>query len=158
MERDDIRLWNAGEAKRSWLGLGCRYLREYGAHRFALWAPHARSVSVVGDWNGWDGCASPMARGENGLWTAFIPGLSDGAIYKYCIVGPDGGAVLKADPFAFHSETVRRQVQRSGASAGTLGGCRILSARRKGLRSFPHVMYEDAYRSWGKGLEKRDLS
>src|SRR5712691_4415283 len=61
-----------------------------GVH-FAVWAPSARRVSVVGDFNGWDGRVHSMrARGSSGLWEIFVPELNEGAIYKYEIVGPSG--------------------------------------------------------------------
>ena len=76
-----------------------------GVH-FAVWAPSAKRVSVVGDFNGWDGRVHPMrARGSSGLWEIFLPELEEGAIYKYEIVGPSGNILpLKADPYAFRSE------------------------------------------------------
>jgi len=76
-----------------------------GVH-FAVWAPSARRVSIVGDFNGWDGRSHPMrARGSSGIWEIFIPELPEGAVYKYEILGPDGNLVpLKADPYAFRSE------------------------------------------------------
>src|SRR6266851_4233335 len=76
-----------------------------GVH-FAVWAPSAKRVSVVGDFNHWDGRVHPMrARGSSGLWEIFIPELTEGAIYKYEIVGPSGNILpLKADPYAFRSE------------------------------------------------------
>src|SRR5947207_1966266 len=76
-----------------------------GVH-FAVWAPSARRVSVVGDFNRWDGRVHPMrARGSSGLREIFVPELTEGAIYKYEIVGPSGNILpLKADPYAFRSE------------------------------------------------------
>src|SRR5437867_51721 len=76
-----------------------------GVH-FAVWAPSARRVSVVGDFNGWDGRVHPMrARGSSGIWEIFLPEHNEGAIYKYEIVGPSGDILpLKADPYAFRSE------------------------------------------------------
>jgi 1,4-alpha-glucan branching enzyme len=73
---------------------------------FAVWAPSARRVSVVGDCNHWDGRANPMrARGSSGVWELFLPELTEGAIYKYEIVGPRGELLpLKADPYAFRAE------------------------------------------------------
>ena len=76
-----------------------------GVH-FAVWAPSARRVSIVGDFNRWDGRINPMrSRGSSGIWELFVPELSEGAIYKYEIIGPDGNLLpLKADPYAFRSE------------------------------------------------------
>lgn len=71
---------------------------------FRVWAPHARGVSVVGDFNGWDPTAHPMQReGEN--WVCFIPGLKEYTAYKYCIAGADKCTHMKADPYGFHTET-----------------------------------------------------
>jgi len=76
-----------------------------GTH-FAVWAPSAKRVSVVGDFNRWDGRVSPMrSRGSSGIWELFVPELGEGAIYKYEIIGPHGNMLpLKADPYAFRSE------------------------------------------------------
>ncbi|ANY21008.1 1,4-alpha-glucan branching enzyme GlgB [Tsuneonella dongtanensis] len=79
---------------------GCR-----GVH-FAVWAPNARLVSLVGDFNDWDPARHPMrARHSVGIWEIFIPDVGEGQAYKYRIVGPDGTVQpLKADPYAFASE------------------------------------------------------
>ena len=76
-----------------------------GVH-FAVWAPSARRVSVVGDFNRWDGRVHPMrARGASGIWEIFMPELEEGAVYKYEIIGQRGGLLpLKADPYGFRSE------------------------------------------------------
>ncbi|MCI0754061.1 1,4-alpha-glucan branching protein GlgB [Teichococcus vastitatis] len=74
--------------------------------RFALWAPNARRVSVVGDFNGWDGRRNPMRlRHEAGIWEIFIPRLGVGAIYKFELLDPNGSLLpLKADPCAWRAE------------------------------------------------------
>jgi 1,4-alpha-glucan branching enzyme len=76
-----------------------------GVH-FAVWAPSARRVSVVGDFNRWDGRVDVMRpRGSSGIWELFVPELREGAIYKYEIIGPTGAMLpLKADPYGFRSE------------------------------------------------------
>ena len=76
-----------------------------GTH-FAVWAPNARRVSVVGQFNDWDGRRHPMrVRLDTGIWEVFIPNVGPGTIYKFEIVGADGRLrPLKADPFAFQSE------------------------------------------------------
>src|SRR5207237_9882780 len=72
---------------------------------FAVWAPNARSVSVVGDFNSWDGRLHPMrSLGSAGIWELFIPGLDSGERYKFEIRTQDGALRLKADPLAFHAE------------------------------------------------------
>ncbi|GLS43660.1 1,4-alpha-glucan branching protein GlgB [Methylobacterium brachythecii] len=74
--------------------------------RFAVWAPNARKVSVVGDFNEWDGRRHPMRLWQSGgIWELFIPGLKSGQTYKYEIRGPDGSLLpLKADPVAFRAQ------------------------------------------------------
>ncbi len=73
---------------------------------FAVWAPNAQRVSVVGDWNGWDGRCHPMRlHPGNGIWELFVPGVPEGARYKYEIIARSGEPLaLKADPFAFAFE------------------------------------------------------
>jgi len=73
---------------------------------FRTWAPGAKSVSVVGDFNGWDPAKTHCKLLEDfGVWEKFVPGLSEYEIYKYAILGKDGKLVLKSDPFALHFET-----------------------------------------------------
>jgi 1,4-alpha-glucan branching enzyme len=88
--------------------LGAHLIEHEGAAgvHFAVWAPNARRVSVVGDFNEWDGRRHPMRnRGDTGVWEIFIPDIGEGRTYKYEIVGAHGALLpLKADPFAFRSE------------------------------------------------------
>lgn len=72
---------------------------------FALWAPFAQSVSVVGDFNAWDPTAHPMFRlGTSSLWECFVPGLGEGCLYKYAVTGEDSVLRFKADPMGFSAE------------------------------------------------------
>ncbi|MCI5944127.1 MAG: 1,4-alpha-glucan branching protein GlgB [Eubacterium sp.] len=72
---------------------------------FAVWAPNAKSVSVVGDFNGWNTQAHPMKRMEPmGIYELFIEGICVGDIYKYCVTAQSGAQVMKADPYAFQAE------------------------------------------------------
>ena len=88
--------------------LGAHIIQHEGAEgtHFAVWAPNALRVSVVGDFNLWDGRRSPMRlRRDTGIWEIFLPEVGAGALYKFEIVGPDGVTLpLKADPFAFRTE------------------------------------------------------
>ncbi len=72
---------------------------------FRLWAPNARAVSVVGDFNDWDTCANPMQQMEGGCWKTEIENIGNFSNYKYAIVRCDGSTVLKSDPYARHFET-----------------------------------------------------
>lgn len=73
--------------------------------RFAVWAPNARRVSVVGEFNFWDGRRHPMRlRQENGIWELFIPGVANGQLYKFEIIDAKGNLRIKADPYAFAAQ------------------------------------------------------
>lgn len=104
LNNDDIYLFNIGNAQRAYLTMGCHYVESENAHRFCVWAPSAVSVSVVGDFNDWDGSKNPMEKLEGGIYATYVYGLSDGTIYKYLITGEDGSQHYKADPYAFYSE------------------------------------------------------
>ena len=72
---------------------------------FAVWAPHAKAVSVVGDFNGWDPDANPMTvLEESGIYETFVPSLSVGELYKFAITTKTGKVLFKADPYAFSAE------------------------------------------------------
>ncbi len=103
----DMYLWGEQKHHRAWEKLGAHAI-EWGGIAgvaFAVWAPTARSLSVVGDFNGWDGRVHMMrVLGGSGIWELFIPGLEPGAIYKYEIRTGDGSLLLKSDPFATRME------------------------------------------------------
>jgi len=87
------------------LGAQIMTIDEVTGVRFAVWAPNARRVSVVGNFNNWDGRRHPMRlRQDAGVWEIFIPRLEKGEAYKYEIIGPNGPLPLKADPVALQSE------------------------------------------------------
>jgi 1,4-alpha-glucan branching enzyme len=103
----DLQLLGEGTHHRSYERLGAHPLEHQGTAgvAFAVWAPNAQRVSVVGDFNGWDGRRHPMrARGSSGIWELFIPGLQNGEAYKYQILGRHGERLEKADPHAYFSE------------------------------------------------------
>ncbi len=87
------------------LGAHLRQLEGVAGVGFAVWAPNARRVSVVGDFNGWDERANPMRMRPNGVWELFLPGVTTGALYKYAVLSWNQNyRVLKSDPFAFWAE------------------------------------------------------
>ncbi len=98
--RDDIYLFNIGEARKAWLAFGCVFIPELQMHRFLVWAPNAKSVTLVGDFNNWAWDATPMEKLEGGVWAVFLDNVWDSQCYKYCIEGIDGRRFLKSDPFA----------------------------------------------------------
>lgn len=108
----DLHLFNEGSHLRLYEKLGAHPLRADGEEGtyFAVWAPNAAGVSVVGDFNGWDPDSHPMqSRGSSGIWEGFVPGVGSGTRYKYRVASRLGGRVFdKADPFAFHAEAPPR--------------------------------------------------
>ena len=104
LPQDDVFLFNTGDARKAWLLLGCRYLPEIKMHRFVVWAPNAETVSLVGDFNGWNTNATPMEKCGT-MWVCFVGGLSNGDLYKYCVTQKGGKKVFKSDPFARWSQT-----------------------------------------------------
>jgi 1,4-alpha-glucan branching enzyme len=103
----DAHLFAEGTHRRLWEKLGA-HVRTIDGTRgvaFAVWAPNARRVSVVGEFCAWDGRVYPMRSiGSTGLWEAFIPEIGAGALYKYEMLTKDGLVRIKTDPFAFKME------------------------------------------------------
>ncbi len=103
----DLHLFGEGRHRRLWEVLGA-HPREHDGMTgvsFAVWAPNAKAVRVVGDWNFWDGRVHQMrSLGASGVWELFIPGVSAGARYKYELIGADDRLRLKTDPMAFLME------------------------------------------------------
>jgi 1,4-alpha-glucan branching enzyme len=108
----DLHLFNEGTHQRAYRFLGAHPTTVGGARgvSFAVWAPSAASVHVIGDFNGWDKQRDPLARvGASGIWHRFIPGVEKGAVYKYHVRSAvSGHAVDKADPFALRTEVPPR--------------------------------------------------
>jgi 1,4-alpha-glucan branching enzyme len=103
----DLHLASEGRHERIYerLGAHVREIEGVVGTSFAVWAPSARSVSVVGDFNVWDGRLHPMrSLGSSGIWELFVPGLADGDHYKYEIRTQAGETTLKTDPLAFATE------------------------------------------------------
>ncbi len=104
MGEQDLHLFREGTHGRLYRKLGC-HLNRSGAH-FSVWAPNARSVSVIGDFNGWNAETDrAFVRGDgSGLWTLELPGVVAGQRYKFAIFTHDGERLDKADPFAMRAE------------------------------------------------------
>ena len=100
----DLHLIGEGTHERLYDALGA-HVRTHGGSvgvSFAVWAPNARSVRIVGDFDRWDGRLMPMrSMGASGVWELFVPGIGVGELYKYEVLGRDGTLRLKADPLAF---------------------------------------------------------
>ena len=103
---DRTQLYHSGCLTDGWRLFGAHPATENGVHGwwFNVWAPHARAVSVVGDFNGWDPDKTPLSpKGE--FWQGFVPDLPIYTSYKYAVTGADGRIRYKADPYGFHTET-----------------------------------------------------
>ena len=103
----EIKSFVHGKNYYSYKTMGAHFSEENGKAgvRFVLWAPCCKGVSVVGNFNGWDGALNPMKRmAEDGFWIAFIEDLNPGDIYKFELTHFNGRKILKADPYSFYSE------------------------------------------------------
>lgn len=108
----DLYLFGKGDERKIYekLGAQLRVIDGVPGTSFAVWAPNAQRVSVVGSFNGWDGRVHMMrSLGPSGVWEIFIPGIGEGAIYKYEIRNIHGHVVLKTDPFGFFFEVPPKQ-------------------------------------------------
>jgi 1,4-alpha-glucan branching enzyme len=100
---DDLFLFNQGTHYRLYQKLGAHIVE--GGTYFAVWAPSAKHVSVIGDWNGWHAGGNELRpRESSGIWEGVVQGIGHGVRYKYAIVGPDDVKREKADPFAARAE------------------------------------------------------
>ena len=155
----DEYLLGEGQHQRLWQVLGAHLRRHEGAEgvHFAVWAPDASRVSVVGDFNGWNGLRHPMRkRGASGVWEIFLPGVREGEAYKYEIRTADGRILpLKADPLGFGAEHPPQTASRVRA----LPVPRRPSGR-EGLNSIgaPVSIYEVHLGSWRRHASGRPLS
>lgn len=107
IEPFDLYLFGKGEHWDLYRILGAHPHEQWGetGYRFAVWAPNARKVSVVGPFNQWLGKAHPLYPvGSSGIWAGFVPGLRAGELYKYAVKSQGGHTVFKTDPLAFQAE------------------------------------------------------
>ena len=108
VKTDEIALYffHQGKNGKAYEYMGAHKTENKGEAVFRLWAPHAQSVYVIGDFNSWDSCSLPMYKLSDGeTWECVVPGVKEFDNYKYRIVTADGKEKVKADPYAFHSET-----------------------------------------------------
>jgi 1,4-alpha-glucan branching enzyme len=154
----DLHLLGEGKHRRLWDVLGAHSRRVDGVDgaAFAVWAPHAKRVSVVGDFCHWDGRLLPMRyRGGPGVFELFVPGAAPGHAYKYEIKTRDGGIRLKTDPFAFSMEAPSGTASRVAVSQHRWGdGAWLERRRRNDLHREPVAIYELHLGSWGRVPEE----
>jgi 1,4-alpha-glucan branching enzyme len=166
----DLHLIGEGRHEQLWRVLGARvhtYESAGGAESgpvsgtaFAVWAPNARGVRVVGDFNGWRGAAHPMrSMGSGGVWELFVPDVGSGSRYKFEICGADGGWRQKADPMAGYAETAPGTASVVFDSTYSWDDRAWLEQRAgRAAHAGPVSVYEVHLGSWRKGLGYRQLA
>ncbi len=156
----DILLLAEGRHRNLGMCLGAQVMTINGISgvRFAVWAPNAQRVSVVGDFNGWNGTQNIMRPRGAGLWEIFIAGLKPGETYKYEILGPHGRLPLKADPVA-------RELETPPATSSIIANPVMAEPRAAPLRhTAPHslntplAIYEVHASSWMRHLDGRSYN
>ena len=160
---DDLYLFNEGSHYHLYDKLGCHLTTLNGAAgaTFAVWAPNANYVSVIGDFNGWDPSAHLLApRGSSGVWEGFIPGVKHGDGYKYHIgSGQRGYRVDKADPFGIHHETPPKTGSKVWDLAYEWGDGEWMAGRgAHNALTGPIAIYEVHLGSWRRVTEDRNRS
>src|SRR5918992_1560162 len=162
----DLHLIGEGRHEELWKALGARvrtYASAFGpvtGTSFAVWAPNARGIRVIGDFNHWDGTAHPMrSLGGSGVWELFVPGVGDGTHYKYEILGADGRWRRKADPMARATEEPPKTASRVFTSRHQWADAEWMD-ERKGREWVhePMSVYEVHLGSWRQGLGYRQLA
>jgi 1,4-alpha-glucan branching enzyme len=162
----DLHLIGEGRHEELWRVLGARVhvypspLGDIVGSSFAVWAPNARGVRVVGDFNHWDGRAHPMrSLGSSGVWELFVPDVGDGALYKFEVLGADGVRRQKSDPMAQATETAPATASRVFTSRH---GWADEAWMRQRSATDPHTqpmsVYEVHLGSWRPGLSYVQLA
>src|SRR5215469_10460335 len=167
----DLYLIGEGRHEQLWQALGARVRRfeadgpgSFGAEivgtSFTVWAPNAKGVRVVGDFNLWDGRPHPMrSLGSSGVWELFVPGIEAGTRYKFSICGPDGVWREKADPMARYAEHPPANASVVDESSYTWGDSSWLAQRAEQQPvTRPMSIYEVHLGSWRPGLSYRELA
>ncbi|AJP00440.1 glycogen branching protein [Streptomyces cyaneogriseus subsp. noncyanogenus] len=158
----DLHLIGEGRHEQLWKALGAEPMSHQGVAgtRFTVWAPNARGVRVAGDFTYWDGTAFPMrSLGASGVWELFLPGVGEGARYKFEITSQYGHRFLKADPMARLAEEPPNTASVVTASAYEWGDQEWM--RHRGdtpVHRAPFSVYEVHLPSWRPGLSYRQLA
>lgn len=156
----DAHLFNKGAHYKIFNVLGGRLTHHQGilGAKFAVWAPNAKSVALVGDFNRWDGRENPLrSLGASGIWEIFIPGLQEGEHYKFEIQTQEGARLLKADPYAYASEMRPKTASRL-FDIDRFAWTDDAWIQKRGDSNRPLNIYEVHLGSWKKGLGYRQLA
>ena len=146
-----LSLFLSGKNCKSYLFFGAHTISSKGTqyHCFRVWAPHARSVSLVGDFNRWDRSQTPMHAIGGGVWECCIPRLEQFAAYKYSIKGRDGKIRMKADPYGAHYETRPATASKIYESSYEWKDDAWRKAKRqRNIYKSPVNVYEVHFNSW----------
>nr|WP_244291897.1 1,4-alpha-glucan branching enzyme [Streptomyces wuyuanensis] len=158
----DLHLIGEGRHEELWHALGARPMTHQGVTgtRFTVWAPNARGVRVVGDFNHWDGTACAMrSLGGCGVWELFLPGVGEGALYKFEITRPDGSRTLRADPMARRTEVPPANASVVTDSHHVWHDEEWMANRgARPVHEAPFSVYEVHLPSWRPGLTYRQLA
>ncbi|QEE61577.1 1,4-alpha-glucan branching protein GlgB [Salinibacterium sp. dk2585] len=158
----DVYLFGEGRHEELWRMLGARFTTHEGVEgtAFAVWAPHARAVRIMGDFNGWNGVGHAMRRlDDNGVWELFIPELEPGSNYKFEILTRHGDWVSRADPMARYTEVPPKTASVVGRSSYEWGDNEWLARRAaRDPHNTPMSVYELHLGSWRPGLGYRDVA
>jgi 1,4-alpha-glucan branching enzyme len=155
LSEQDIYLFKEGTHAALYRRMGCQLRPEGGAH-FAVWAPNAREISVIGDWNGWRrGVDLLRPRWDaSGIWEADVPQVKRGQAYKYAITNRHGRVEDRADPFAFHNEVPPSTASRAWSLDHEWHDGEWMRTRReKNALDAPHSVYELHLGSWRRSAE-----
>jgi 1,4-alpha-glucan branching enzyme len=154
----DIYLFREGSHGRLYEQLGCHLGGDGGNASFAVWAPNASHVSVIGDFNGWSTEANPLRVRDDGsgVWQGSVAGVSKGQAYKYRITAADGRILEKADPFAFYSEVAPATASRAWDLAYPWNDHKWMRTRAdRNALDAPMSVYEMHLGSWRRDGENR---
>ncbi|AMB60346.1 glycogen-branching enzyme [Microterricola viridarii] len=162
----DLHLIEEGRHEELWRVLGAHYRAHAGATgqthgtAFTVWAPHAQSVRVIGDFNGWNGVGHAMRRlGSAGVWELFVPGVEPGSVYKYEILTATGDWVQRADPMASSAEHPPHTASVVARSSHDWGDGDWMAARAaRNPHTGPLSVYELHLGSWRPGLGYREAA
>ncbi|SEB53249.1 1,4-alpha-glucan branching enzyme [Streptomyces sp. 2224.1] len=158
----DLHLLAEGRHEQLWQALGARITEHQGVTgtRFTVWAPNARGVRVVGDFNYWDGTGHPMrSLGSSGVWELFLPGIGEGELYKFEITRPDGSRTVRADPMARRTECPPANASVVEASHYRWTDADWMARRgERPVHEAPFSVYEVHLASWRPGLTYRQLA
>nr|CRH04443.1 GH13 : 1,4-alpha-glucan branching enzyme (modular protein) [Candidatus Magnetococcus massalia] len=160
----DLHLFNEGSHRQAWRFLGAHETEVEGIAgvRFAVWAPNAQRVSVVGDFNQWHGLRYPMhPRSSAGIWELFIPGIVAGTLYKYEIQSRDGGpSFLKVDPYgrSFELRPKNASIVAPAPAHDWQDGAWMEARKHFDWQRQPISVYEVHLGSWKRGSEGQLLS